>query len=433
MHLVRLVPFSLIPFLLAPSARALSLDEALEQAGQNSPRIQRSRSASEEAQWRRVEAWSAFMPTLTLGATVLTDKRYVLTDINLGGANVSVPAIVPTGATSITAQYNLFDGFASTDRLQAAKALESAAAHEFDWTRFQTEREVTLQFYKTLGSKILKDVAEQNVKTLEDHLRDVNLFKKAGVSTNYDVLRVEVQVSEARSEMMNAQDNIEIAKGRLAEMLGSENPSDPTGTLPSPKADAVKNLNETSLRSRTDLLALGERVTGLAEQAEAASRHWLPRVSLFGTYQTYNNLTDHYDDWDRYRDAYQIGVNLSWNVFDGFASTARAHQATEQKYQAEKALQATTLKSRQDFQMWQRKYKYFCSVAQARANDVEKSRESVRLAKEGRRVGSRTNTDLLDAEAELYRAQAGAVNAQLGAIEALINLELATGQKLLPN
>jgi outer membrane protein TolC len=61
---------------------------------------------------------------------------------------------------------------------------------------------------------------------------------------------------------------------------------------------------------------------------------------------------------------------------------------------------------------------------------VQKSTESVRLAREGHRVGARTNTDLLDAEAELFRAQAGVVNSQVGAIEALINLELTVGKKI---
>ena len=61
---------------------------------------------------------------------------------------------------------------------------------------------------------------------------------------------------------------------------------------------------------------------------------------------------------------------------------------------------------------------------------MQKATESLRLVKEGRRVGARTNTEFLDTETELFRAQAGQVNSQIGAVEALINLELATGQKL---
>ena len=88
------------------------------------------------------------------------------------------------------------------------------------------------------------------------------------------------------------------------------------------------------------------------------------------------------------------------------------------------------IKSKNDLAFWKRKFGYYCDVYKARINDIDKAKESVRLAKEGQKVGTRTNTDVLDAEAEVYRAQASSVNAQMGTIEALINIELATGKKL---
>ena len=159
-------------------------------------------------------------------------------------------------------------------------------------------------------------------------------------------------------------------------------------------------------------------------------RYWVPRINAFGQYQYYNNLNDRFDDRERYREAYQIGVQLNWNLFDGMVSIAKSKQSIEQKYQAEKALRIAQIKAQQDASFWKRKYLYYCSIYKSRTADVSKSTESLRLAKEGRRVGARTNTDLLDTETELFRAQAAVVNAQVGAVEALINLELATGQKL---
>jgi outer membrane protein TolC len=111
-------------------------------------------------------------------------------------------------------------------------------------------------------------------------------------------------------------------------------------------------------------------------------------------------------------------------------STAQAHEALEKKAQTESSLRAARLKAKQDLNLWTRKFKYYCSISKARQNDVGKAKESVRLARAGRRAGARTNTDLLDAEAELYRAQAGAVSARLGAVEALINVELSLGRPL---
>lgn len=425
---------TLLVALLLPSlsfAQDLNLRTALSEADQNSPQIQKSRSSWNETSWKRVETYSGFLPTVTAQANYLTDHRYLYTDLVFGGAPASVPAIIPTSNFVLTAQLPLFDGFASTNRWLSAKSFERASENDFNWTRFQVERQVTLQFYRALGAKLLKDVAEQNIKTLEDHLHDVNLFKKAGVSTNYDVLRVEVQVSEARSELLNTVDNLDISRNKLQELLGAEEDKrEISGQLPILSPELVKNINLDNASQRQDLQALRERSAGFDELESASSRYWVPRLSFLYQYQYYNNRTEGFDDHGNYRDAYQLGLNLTWNIFDGMISAARSKESIEQRYQAEKNLQIARLRAKQDVDLWKRKFLYNYSVYRSRESDIKKSTETVRLAREGRRVGARTTTDMLDAETELFRARAGLVNAQIGTVEALINLELATGQKL---
>jgi outer membrane protein TolC len=419
---------------LSAAAAEITLPEALALADQQSPGVQRAESLNKESHWRKVEAFSTFLPSLAASGTYLAEKKYVVTDVTIGNspAPVAIPAIVPTTTLTLTAQYPLFEGFAGTLRYNAAKAEERAAEKELGWSRFETGRQVALQFYRALASQTLKEVADQNVKLLEDHLRDVSAFKRAGVSTNYDVLQVDVQVTEARAEALNALDNVTISKGHLAELLGEPEAREPKGALPVLKPELVNNLKLDSTEARPDLVALGERVQALETSATASSRYWVPRVGLFGTYNYYNNRNDSLTDTGAFRDAYQAGVSLNWNIFDGFTSTARAKQAEEKHVQLETSLQANRLKARQDFDVWKRKYLYNLSVYQSRLDNIKKAKEAVRLASEGRKAGVRTSTDLLDAETALYRAQAGAINAQLGSIEALVNLELATGQTLLP-
>lgn len=413
-------------------AQPLSLREALQTVQVSSPQVQRAASLQNEAYWKKVETYSAFLPSISGNATYLTDYKYLITNIAFPGSGneIAVPGIVPTTVYGLTAQYGLFDGFASTNRTRAASLMEKAAHEDFDWTKFQADRQVTLQFYRALAAKTLKQVADANLKTLQDHLHEVTLFKKNGLSTNYDVLRVEVQVSEAHSEVLNTADDVETANGHLAEQLGQEAAIEPQGTLPEPPGDIADRADSTANLPRADLTALQDQAEALQYQKRASSVHWIPRIGLFGQYQYYNNLNDHMDDWSNFRNAYQMGVNLTWNIFDGFSSEAKHREAIEKQVQTEKTLKISQLKAKQDVALWRRKFKYFYSVYKSRQGDIGKAQESVRLAKVGRRVGSRTNTDLLDAETDLFRSRAGAIKAQLGIIEALINLELSTGQKL---
>jgi outer membrane protein TolC len=412
-------------------AQSLKLNEALDEGLKNSPKIQKSESVVRESEWKKSETYSGFLPTLTASANYLFDKKFVLADVIIGGNVLSIEQVQPTSVAYLTAQWSLFDGFASTNRYQGARAMEQASVDEHDWNRFQTEREIAVLFYRALAAKELKSVAEQNIKAIQDHLKDVKLFKKVGVSTNFDVLRVEVQMSEAQSELLNAIDNVEVTRGRLSEALGrQEDAAEVEGVLPRPQKELIKIVETVDLSARKDLVAMRERTESYKHQEEAAGRHWVPRISAFGQYQYYNNKNDEYAAWDSYRDAYQVGLNLTWNIFDGLAARAKSKQSVEQRYQVEKTLYQAEIKAKRDFDLWKRKFLYFCTVYESRLSDISKSEESVRLAREGQKVGSRTNTDVLDAEAELFKAKAGAVNAQMGALEAMANLELSTGQQM---
>lgn len=416
----------------AQSLNTLTVQNAVEEALRNSPKVQRAESVYREASWKKTETYSGYLPALSFSGSYLFDKKYALVDITMGMTPLTIPQVVPTTNFVLNAQWSLFDGFRSTHRYWGATAFAESAKDDFAWTRFQIEREVVVLFYKAVAAKELKAVAEQNVRALEDHLKDVRLYKKVGSSTNLDVLRVEVQMSEAQSELMNATDNLELSKARLSEALGQEEDVPAVaGKLPQLKAEVVTKLTKFDIENRKDLRSLQNRSEGLRHQEEAAERYLVPHVSLFGQYQYYNNRDDRFDDYDRFRDAYQYGVMLTWNLFDGMASIAKSKQSVEQKYQAERTLRQALLKAQRDFDFWKRKYVYFCSVYEARKNDILKAQESVRLSRAGQRAGARTNTDVLDAEAELFRARAGAVNAQIGALEAIANLELSTGEKLI--
>jgi outer membrane protein TolC len=411
----------------------LSVQDVIQETQSDSLQIQRSESQYKEAQWKKRESYAGFLPTVKGEINYLTDKKYMLVDMSLapGQPTITIPQILPTTQYSLQAQWPIFDGFASTNRYLSGSAMEDSARNEHEWTEFSVTRQAILQFYRVLGSQILKEVSEQNLKTLSDHLKDVQAYRKAGISTQYDLLRVEVQVSEAQSEILNSTDNLDLSLLKLGELLGKNTAGrKPIGQLPVLKEELLKDLTKDDLNSRQDLLAMKQKVQGAEYMRSSANRYWIPKIYLVGGWQRYNNINDRFDDDGAFREAYQVGVNLTWDIFDGMASTSRSGEAAQQAIQADQTYRLAQIKAQNDFEFWRRKYLYFCAVYRARVDDVERSTESVRLAREGRRAGTRTNTELLDAETDLYRAKAGQVNAQIGAVEALINLELASGKKL---
>lgn len=422
--------FSVVFFAMLSQAQTFTLNQAVQEAYQSSPEIQRAKADYDEQSWKTVEARSAFMPNLYGSVSYIANKKYAYVDIPFAGVNASIPQIVPTTQYTLSSRWNLFDGFASTYKYYSGKENEEASRLGYEWTKFQTERNVLLAYYKLLAAEQLQTVADQNVKALKDHTKDIEALKSAGVSTRYDVLRTEVQESEAEAELENTTDGVQSARNILAQVLGEDTElREATGALPVMTADVLKKGNF-STNGKLDLQSLEKKTEALHDNYEAMNKFWFPKLSLFADYSSYNNLNERFNDSKAFRDSYLIGATVTWSFFDGFGTVAESHQAEAKAIQLEKTLRIAQLKSKNDLDFWKRKYNYYISLYKSKTNDIDRSTEAVRLAKVGRSAGVRTNTDLLDAQADLFRSRAAQINAQIGAIEALVNIELATGEKL---
>lgn len=414
---------------------ALTIDSAVNEGLGRSPDIQRVQAAKSEAEWKHFEALGAgFLPKVQVTAQHFFDEKYSLTNFNLGGSLLNMPGFYPTNEATLQVSIPVFDGLSNVRNLQAASLAEDAARAELQHAQFQLKEEIRMAFYKALAAQQLKDVAEQNVKTLEDHLKQVDTQKHGGVATSYDVLRVQVQLNEARADAIDAEDNVATSRKRLNQLLGLEDDNRRLdGALPVPVADRVKNLNYSEVpKDRTDIQALNLRAEAANRARQASQAWWVPSVAVGGQYQWYDaqNYTDRINDTGNYYNAYNVGVMLKWNLFDGGVSIAEAGMAAQRAVQAEKAAQAEKLKVPYDFEYWKRRYVSNTDHYISKKFDITRSEESVRLAKEEERAGTRTSTETLDAELDLFRAKAGVVNALVNAAEAAIRLELALGREI---
>ena len=263
-------------------AQSLDLKQTLTEVGSGSLVLQKSRASVEEQSYRRIETSSAFLPTLSGSINYLTNKRYMLLDVNLGGGIATIPQIVPTSQYTLSARWNLFDGFGSTYRLLAANQMYKASEDEYDWTQFLLERSTVLVYYKLLAAQQIKAVVLENLQSLQDHLKDTESAKRVGVATQYDVLRTQVQLSEAQTELINAEDNISLAYEKLAEALGKEKEERMlSGQLPQLEISLVKDIGQLDINKRKDLLSLQKKSEAAQYNYQSANKHWFPKVSLF--------------------------------------------------------------------------------------------------------------------------------------------------------
>jgi outer membrane protein TolC len=407
----------------------LTLEEALREGQGHSPALDKLRASESEAAWKPLEALSDNLPKISVSATHFFDLQYQALNVNFGGSPTSFPLVYPRTLYTLGAAWTIFDGMGTLQRYTAAKSQVEAARWEREYGELQTAQDIRLKYFKALAAELLSTVAAQNVTALQDHYQKANLLLKEGVATKFDLLRIKVQLEEAGPEKIAADDNVKIARQTLAQAMGLENDARPlAGKLPEPSAETLAHPMENNVQERGDLRALNQRAEAADHHYQSTLGNWFPKVTLTAQRDFYNNIDATL--FDNVRNAYSVGINLSWNFLDGGATLARQRQSIYQRDQIEAIRRAALLRAPVDIDTWKRKYSYNLGLFQARRRAIEMAEESVRLAKLGMEAGTRTNTDVLDAELDLFRAKAGVIRAQVDAVEALMNLELALGRKL---
>ncbi|MGZ3772526.1 MAG: TolC family protein [Pseudobdellovibrionaceae bacterium] len=412
--------------------QAMTLEESIHKAFENSHELKELKLNLESAKWGQTKAFAGYLPKLEIRGRHLFSERFEELEVPFGNQTFVMPAIQPYSFFGATASINIFNGFGTASDVTAAHFRTEANQYRLLRAEDQKRVQIRTLFYQALGSQILVNVADQNIKTLQNHLNDVSSRIRSGVSTKYDSLRVEVQLEDAMTEKVAAESNVTIARAKLFDAISISDDGKPLeGQLPEDFSRIKAHLLNVDIANRTDRQALVAEYKLSENLVQASKSHWYPKVSLFGDYEFYNNINHSVSEADnRFKSAYALGVLVSWDLFDGGAHYASQQQAILASAAASERLARFDQNIPVNFEEVKRRFSYDVLNYNAKLSNIRKAEEAVRLAKGGVKAGTRTNTEVLDAVVDLIRARASAVKSQIDAIDALGQLELALGRTL---
>ena len=418
--------------IISARSQAITLEEANSLAAGNSHEIKELELQTESMGWGEKKAFAGFLPTLDFKTQHSFAEHYEELELPFNGADVVIPSIAPYTTFGLEAQISVFSGFSTVNEVSAAQAAHEAYSHKLSREQEKVRASTRTLFYRALGSQILVEVADQNIQTLQGHLGDVNSRVRSGVSTRFDTLRAEVLLEDAQTQKLGADNDVAVARAKLFQALAVADDGKPlVGKLPEDfsKYTAGKlSLQDIKRQDRDAQLAKIRQGEALMK---AAAAHWYPKISLYGTYEAYNNYNHSiWEDDQHFKSASGLGLLLKWNLFDGGAMVASQHQASLAKQMAAEQLAILDDATPVELEESQRRFTYDLTTYKAKLSSVRKAEEAVRLARGGMRAGTRTNTDVLDAVVDLNRARAASVKSQIDAVEALGQLELAIGHQI---
>lgn len=415
----------------------LSVQDAVSIGLENSKTLKISNAKITIAQQRVMEINANRYPSLKFitGYTRLSDvPAFTFTLPFPGSQPITIaPVVLDNYVMKLSAAQPVFTGFRLQSQEQAADYLAKASQSDFQKDKVELIAMIKSQYWNIIKAEQFVRLAQESVITLKAHLQDIMLMMKAGMVTNNDVMKVQVQVSDAEYRLIEAKNQVQLA------MIGLNNtlrlPLNTQLTLLSSYNEApqqslaMDGFLEDAIKNRPDIVANDFRVKASEQNIQAIKSSWYPQINVFAEYN-YNNPNQRIvPARSQFDGTWATGVQLSMDIWNWGITSNQTNQAEAQLSQAIDAAQLTKegiqTEVMQSFVLLQQALE---KIGITKKN-IEQAEENFRTISQKFKAGNALTTDVTDAQTALLQAKVNNIQAYIDYELALVRMDKAIGKQ----
>jgi outer membrane protein len=446
---------------LASQPRAIGLEEAIELAAAQNPRVEVAELGVDAAQAGAHSVRSYLLPSLSLegnalwwdepsevpyseflgpltGGDACGDLEEYLQQFCedfLGGMGSGLEGgitlrdahtrqVRATVAQPLTGLYGIEEGW------RASKALVRAAEAQRDGVRSDVSLEVVEAWFSAAEVARLERVASAAVEALEAYRAQASAFHEAGLIGRNELMQLEVALSEARLGQARALSGVGLTRRQLALVTGTRERSlVPTDV----DLDALPELRIGSHALRGQGSGLPE-LRALEAQADAAlaNRNRLqadrvPQIAAIASYERNWGLGSL-----AIPESWFVGFGMEWDVWSWGRKHYDAQQAVAQAAQAQAGLEALRDGMELKAEAMLEEARLALQAREARAVSTAQAGENLRIVRAQFEARTATATQLLEAETLHTQASTDEIVAAFDYLVALARLQHALGLPIRP-
>jgi len=311
-----------------PPVPSLTLAEAERLALEHNPRISIARLLQLAQGQVTREVRSSELPSVTGNLTAVDAHKGSLITAGV----LSNSSIYNRAAGGITVSQLITDFGRSRNLIRSADSESKAQLDAQRATVADVALAVDQAFYQALTSQAVLKVAQQTVAARQATADQIGALTAAKLKSSLDLSFADVELSQAKLLLLDAQNAAQDSMTNLNALLGSESNQqyslvdpnqDQTPTHAPPAADSAESLVQAAFDARPDLAALKD--SSIAAKQFSAAEHALsrPTISALGVMGGTPVRADQIpSSWYG-----AVGANISIPVFNGFLYSARAREA----------------------------------------------------------------------------------------------------------
>ena len=386
---------------------ALNLDDAMLRAFQTNPTVSIAQYELDSARASYNAARQSRGISITASHTTqrggYDDNIVKKTDATGAWTGEYWKGIGNSHSNGLTASLPIFTGGKLKGTIKQAKANYQYNQVGVQRTYNEMRSTVTDGYFTMLQADNMQKLSAESVARLEDHLKNVQAQYDVGVVAKVDVLRSQVELANAKQTLIQAENSYQVAEANMNKIVGL--PMDTNLKLDNLLVYNAydKNMDDClayAAEHRPELMQAQYNVDAAKGALMVARSGHMPQVAASAS-QSWSDTNwpgDEKGNWG-------VGVNVSMNVFDTGVTLSKIHGAEADLKKAEETyrdtVNAVNLDVRSNYLGLREAEKRISTTKLA----VEQADEDYRIAQLRYMSGVGTNTDVLDAQVALTQAK----------------------------
>lgn len=411
--------------------KVMTMEDAVELGLKNNFNIRIARNTAEIAGNNTGKGTANFLPTLNATGNYSYSNTKQETNSPFSFGNSDTKGF----ATQLTLNWTLFDGFRMfADR---SRYLELAKLGEYQArTTIETNVIQIMQaYFNYVQQQQLLEVAESNLAISESRYEKSKVRNELGGASSTDLLNAQVSLNNDKSEYFNQQLAVSVAKKNLNILLAQEPGTEiiVDNEIEIPEFNySYEQILETAGKNNNALLSAKQNKSVAENNLSLANSTFYPNLSFNANYG-YSDRTVASDsprfttEITTLSTDYSVGVNLSFNLFNGLRDNINSQNAKIDAKNAELALMNV---ENQLAGLVKEKYATLqkrLEVVELEIQNVKAAEQNLSLQQDKYETGTTTSLEFRDAQVNLSRAQTALISARYQARITILELEQIMG------
>ncbi len=426
-----------------PTQTKFSLEEAQEYALKNGYSVLDKRLEYEKARKTITETASRGLPQITASGRYTYTPQIPAQAVPDGtfSAPDGQPDLIQFGIPhqtvgTLSANQLIFDGSYFV-ALQATRVFKDIANLDITKSEIDIKTSVANAYYGVLVTRKAKKLAKENLTVIDENLREISALYESGFVEEQDVDQLELLKNNISNQLANFERQEILSLQLLQFNMGisldqnialSDSINDVAAIAESPTVQSTSNFN---LDKHIDYRIAQNNFKAASLQFKNEKAAYLPSLSFFVQHTQTNfsetgfNAFDYNTYWVP---GTNLGLNLNWNLFSGFARSSKVQKAKIDITRTELALDITESNLTMAYNRAKSDYQFALDNYMTQEKNVGISTKIRDRTLIKFKEGLSSSLDLTQAENQLLTTQSDYLNALQGMLTAKENLKKAIGQ-----